>query len=236
MRGTELIGLPVVTLAGDDVAEVRDVVYASGSGEIMGFSLNKRGFFAGRLKQVVTVDALTAIGRDALMIGDDGALVEKGEAPQPVREATADRDVIGVSVITEDGTALGEVTDVVVSTGRQVEVVGYELGGSEVTDARDGRRLFIPLVDQVAVSGDALIVPSALADFVGDDLTGFGAAIARYRSEHGSGGGTKARTETVSASSPTKAELYAEARRRGVRGRSSMTKAQLASALSEVDV
>jgi sporulation protein YlmC with PRC-barrel domain len=182
------------------------------------------------------VDALTAIGRDALMIEDDGALVEKGEAPQPVREATADRDVIGVSVITEDGTALGEVTDVVVSTGRQVEVVGYELGGSEVTDERDGRRLFIPLVDQVAVSGDALIVPSALADFVGHDLTGFGAAIARYRSEHGSGGGTKARTETVSASSPTKAEVYAEARRRGVRGRSSMTKAQLASALSEVDV
>lgn len=234
VRATELVGLPVVTLNGDDVAEVRDVVYEP-TGGLIGFTLNKRGFLSGRLKQVLTVDMVTSIGRDAVMTETEEALTEKSDAPKSVDEA-ADRDVIGASVVTDDGTELGEVTDVVVSLGGSAEAVGYEL----VSNAADGRHVFLPLPEQISVSGDAVIVPAGLDDFVRDDLTGFGSSVDRYREEHGvhraaagAKPGSRDRAAAPSGDTPTKAELYEEAREREVPGRSSMTEAELQSAPSE---
>ena len=44
MRAGDLIGLPVVSIAaGEDVAEISDVVYDSSHHRILGFTLNKRG-------------------------------------------------------------------------------------------------------------------------------------------------------------------------------------------------
>lgn len=51
LRGTDLVGLPVVTLGGDDIAEVRDVLFDGDAGQVLGFTLNKRGRLAGRLKE-----------------------------------------------------------------------------------------------------------------------------------------------------------------------------------------
>jgi uncharacterized protein YrrD len=234
MRATELIGLPVVTVGGDDVAEIRDVVYEPAGG-LIGFTLNKRGHFSGRLKQVLTVDMVASIGRDAVMTEAAEALTETSDAPDAVGEA-AGRDVIGASVVTDDGTALGEVTDVVVSVGGQAEAVGYELVGK----SGDAHHVFLPLPEQLAVSGDAVIVPAGLDDFVRDDLTGFGSSVDRYREEHGfhsvDSGATRhprSRATRPAGGESTKAELYEQARELGVHGRSSMTKAQLRAALSE---
>ena len=43
IRGTDLVGLDVVTLSGDDVAEVRHVVFDASARPVVGFNLNKRG-------------------------------------------------------------------------------------------------------------------------------------------------------------------------------------------------
>lgn len=68
MRASELMGLPVVSiLDGEDVAEVRDVVYDSQAHRLLGFTLNKRGLFSGRLKDVLPANAVSAIGADAVM-------------------------------------------------------------------------------------------------------------------------------------------------------------------------
>ena len=51
LRGRDVIGLPVVTLAGDDVAEVRDVVFDSESGSVNpGHGAWKRGIRIGSAK------------------------------------------------------------------------------------------------------------------------------------------------------------------------------------------
>ncbi len=92
-----------------------------------------------------------------------------------------DRDVIGASVVTDEGTVLGTVTVVVVSLGRKVEAVGYEL----TSTGEGGRRVFIPLPEQLSVSGDALMVPAGMDPFVRDDLTGFGGAAEEFRTDHG---------------------------------------------------
>ncbi len=228
-RGTELVGRPIVTMGGDDIAEVKDVVFEPARGSLLGFTLNRRGFFGRHLKQVLLLDGIRSIGRDAVMVDGEHTIAEPDEAPDEVTEVTSDRNVLGALVMTEGGTKLGEVTDVVIGLGEGAEVVGYELGGEAVAAARGGRTLFLPLPEQVAVSGAALVVPDEVEDFVRDDLSGFGAAVAEFRSRLGastsaSGSGTS--TER------SKRELYEAAKRRGIAGRSKMTKAELERALS----
>ncbi len=237
LRATEIIGLPVVTLNGDDVAEVRDVVYEPSRGGLIGFTLNKRGFFSGRLKQVLAIKSVRSVGRDAIVVDDHDAMTDKGDGKGPIGTASPDRDVIGVSVITDEGTRLGEVTDVVISLGKKPEAVGYELVSSD----DGGRHVFVPLPEQVAISGDALMVPNAFDKFVRDDLTGFGGAIDAYREDHSSSHSARGRAKRSSGgagqpeadASRSKSDLYAEARGLDISGRSSMTKAELVSALSE---
>jgi uncharacterized protein YrrD len=178
VRATELRGHPVVTIAGEDVAEVRDVVYDSETGSIVGFTLNKRGRFAGRLRTLLAIDSTRAIGRDALMIDDASVLDEPESAPTEIAQASSERDVIGAAVITKGGTKLGEVSDVVVALGRGAHAVGYELRSPDYPHPR-----FIPLPEQLAISGDALVVPDEVDAFIHDDLSGFGAAVTEFRSQ-----------------------------------------------------
>jgi uncharacterized protein YrrD len=180
MRATELQGHPVVTVSGDDVAEVRDVVYDAGTGSIVGFTLNKRGRFAGRLREMLAVAATRAIGRDALVIDDMSSLDQPDAAPTEISDASSERDVIGAAVITKSGTKLGEVSDVIVALGRGAQAVGYELHSPDGSSSR-----FIPLPEQISISGDALIVPDEVDAFIHDDLSGFGAAVTQFRSQLG---------------------------------------------------
>jgi uncharacterized protein YrrD len=166
-------------MAGEDIAQVKDVVYSSGSGEVSGFTLAGRGLFSGPLKTALPVGAVAAIGPDAVMIADDTVLTGLDTVAQAadVRE----RDVLGNRVITDAGTELGTVTDVILQTGPVTDVVGYQVHTSAAFAAH-GPTVFIPLPDTLAVSGEALIVPAGAAEFVSHDLAGFGAAVTAFRS------------------------------------------------------
>ena len=184
VRATELIGHPVVTLdGGEDIAEVKDVVYGSAEASLLGFTLNSRGFWGRRMKQVLAWDRVAALGAHAVMIAAADDLDENDEALAQEVKGARHRNVIGSEVITDSGQRLGEVTDVVILVADEPEIVGYEIGGSEVLTPRAGGHVFIPLPETLAVSGEALLVPAAVHDFVSDDLAGFGAAVERFR-EH----------------------------------------------------
>lgn len=179
MKATDVIGLPVVTLdGGEDVAEVRDVVYDPEAGRLVGLTLNKRGFFSGRLKDVLAIDGVHAIGRDAVMIQDDTVPLASEDAPA-VAKPGKDRNVLGDDVLTDGGTKLGTVQDLVLVVGGDGQVVGYQI------DKTDGGTAYIPLPSQLAVSGSALVVPDATTDFVRDDLVGLGAAVEEFRARIG---------------------------------------------------
>ena len=179
VTGSAIRGLPVVTIDGEDVAEVRDVIYSPEAGRIVGLTLNKRGFLAGRRREVLPAETIRAIGRDAVMVDDQAALTLPEDAPPDVGEPPSGRDVTGDDVLTEQGTSLGEVRDVVVLVGSTGEVVGYEI------ETASGGIGYIPLPAQLAVSGSALVVPDATKEFVEDDLVGLGAAVDEFRSRLG---------------------------------------------------
>lgn len=184
MRATEIVKRPVVTLSGEDVAQVKDVVYAADRGTLAGFTLNGRGLLAGPLKTSLPWSAVHGLGRDAVMIGHHDALVPRDDVL--AHADSSGRDVLGSRVLTDDGTDLGTVVDVIIGTGGTTDVVGYEIDSSEAL-GKGGRKVLIPLPDTLAVSGENLILPAAARDFVTDDLAGFGAAVEEFRKRlHGS--------------------------------------------------
>ena len=190
MRTSDIAHRPVVTLDGEDVAQIKDIVYAADGGSVRGFTLSGRGVLAGPLKVGLPWTSVEALGADAVMIADDGAL----EPTESVRDSSGRREgahgnVLGSQVLTEDGVGLGTVLDVVVSVGttgnRQCDVVGYEIEASDELGTH-GEKVLIPLPDTMAASGEHLMVPSSVREFVGHDLAGFGAAIERFRAQLGS--------------------------------------------------
>lgn len=178
LRGTDLVGLPVVTLGGDDIAEVRDVVFDAKTGHVVGFRLNKRGRLGGRMKATLRRDQVRAVGPAAVMVDRGIELADE--------ELTSDHDrtgnVLADQVMTDSGVAVGTVTDVVVDTASG-EVVGYEVLPADDAGKRRGRRSYLPLPEMAAVSGEALIVPATAIDYVTSDLAGFAEAVDRYREQ-----------------------------------------------------
>jgi len=174
LRAAELVKRPVVTLDGEDVAQVKDVVYASATGELAGFTLNGRGLFSGPMRKSLPWAVVHGLGPDAVMIKDESVLA--------TRDALGDGgggSVLGSWVMTDGGRRLGHVTDVILAVGEGVtDAVGYEI---EPADELAPRRQFVPLPDTLAVSAEALVVPDAATEFIRDDLAGFGAAVDEFR-------------------------------------------------------
>jgi uncharacterized protein YrrD len=178
VRATELVKRPVVTLTGEDVAQIKDVLYDASGGAVSGFTLNGRGIFAGPLKQALPLSGIKAIGRDAVMIADTSVLTARAEVAHAAD--VRDRNVLGNRVVTDTGTHLGTVVDVILQVGTVTDVAGYEIEAGEAL-SEHGQRVLLPLPDALAVSGEALIVPAGATNFVAHDLAGFGAAVAAFR-------------------------------------------------------
>lgn len=185
MRTSELVKRPIVTLAGADVAQIKDVVFSAGGGAIGGFTLAGRGLLSGPSDHALPWAAVTALGSDAVMIDDESAL----QPQQSVLDAAATSggsggDVLGSQALTDSGTDLGRVVDVIIEVqgtrGGDCDVIGYEIEASEALGTK-GTRVLIPLPDTLAASGEHLMLPAAAKDFVSDDLAGFGAAVEAFR-------------------------------------------------------
>lgn len=178
LRASELIGRSVVTLSGDLVAEIKDIVFERTGGRIAGFTLRNPGLFSRARKDALPWDGVHGVGRDAVMVSDETVLIAAKElAP---RKQARKADVLEDRVLTDNGRDLGRVVDVVLHGGTGLELVGYEVEASEALGTA-GRRVLIPLPDTVAVSGENLIVPAAATEFVSEDLAGFGAAVDAFR-------------------------------------------------------
>jgi sporulation protein YlmC with PRC-barrel domain len=187
MRASEVTKRPVVTMSGEDIAQIKDIVYSAGGGAVSGFTLSGRGVFSGPSKQSLPWSEVAALGADAVMINDDSALVPA----QSVLDASASSggsggNVLGSQVLTDSGIDLGTVLDVIIEVdqphGGQCDVVGYEIEASPALGTK-GTRMLIPLPDTLAASGEHLMVPAAAKDFVAQDLAGFGAAVMAFRAQ-----------------------------------------------------
>jgi len=175
IRASEVAGLPVVTIdGGEDAAEVKDVVYDASQHHLIGFTLNKRGWFRGSMKATLAADDVTGIGADAVMVPGEDCLTDQAAAPEALASPGADHDVMGNDVVSSAGIVLGKVIDVIIETGASPQAVGYEV------ETDDGS-VFIPSSAQMGLSGENLIVPAEAEEFTRNDLVGFGASVGSFR-------------------------------------------------------
>ncbi|MFJ9543010.1 PRC-barrel domain-containing protein [Streptomyces sp. NPDC101225] len=180
MLASEITKRVVVTLGGEAVARVKDVVLDAQAGRIAGFTLSGLRLLSGPKRQALPWDSVAGLGPHAVMIQDERALKDRDEVADPAEAAGG--DVLGARVLTDTGTDLGQVTDVVIEvTTSQAVVAGYEITPAR-TLGRKERTVFIPLARTTAVSGEALVVPAAVADYVSDDLATLDKAIPELRS------------------------------------------------------
>ena len=178
VRASQLTGLPVVTFGGDHDVEIKDVVFDQSAGGLTGFTLRKPGLLGGPQKHVLVVGDVQAIGPDAVMIESHSVFTEPGSMPSGSGD-----DVLGDRVMTDDGTELGTVSDVVVSVqGGEADIVGFEVKASDALK-NEGDNVFIPLPAALAMSGEAIVVPASARDFVSQDYTGFGASVEAFRNQ-----------------------------------------------------
>lgn len=179
LRASSLIGRPVVTLAGESSLEVKDIVFDRENGDILGFTLRKHGFLGSPVKEELSRGDVHGLGPDALMVQSDDVFSEQTSL------AESGGDVLGDRVMTEGGTDLGKVVEVIISAGTSAEVVGFEIEAAEGMRNSEGHNVFIPLPDTVSLSGDNVIVPDNATAYIRDDLSGFGGAVADFRSQLG---------------------------------------------------
>lgn len=177
MYGADLIGRPIVDgSTGNDLAEVKDVMFDTSRGTISGFTLRKRGFLGRRMKVVLPIGEVAGVGTHAVMVESSEALMHPDDAPDDVVPDHG-ADVLRDQVITESGRILGVVSDVVIVGGAAPRVVAFQVAGGPVGDG------LVPLRAHTAVSGSALIVPDDYGQRIRSDLTGLAAELALLEGE-----------------------------------------------------
>ena len=179
VRATDLIGRPVVTLDGAvDVAEIKDVVFDQSRSDVLGFTLRGRGILGSPDAGLLPIASVAAIGPDAVMVASAGKIVTVDE--QLDRSRADAHNVLKNEVLTDAGHAIGRVVNLIVDVDVAVaDVVGYEI------ERPDGTRSLVPIPATFAASGDRIVVPAAVEDFLTGDLTGFGTAVADFRARIG---------------------------------------------------
>ncbi|MDN0199048.1 PRC-barrel domain-containing protein [Streptomyces sp. S.PNR 29] len=181
MAARSLTTLPVVTLGGDAVAQVKDTVFDDSAGRVTGFTLSGRGLLAGPLKQSLPWSGVHSLGHDAVMVRDRSALVETAVVVAR-REARQGR-VLGAEVLTDEGAEVGTVLDVVVEGGTSGRVVGFRIAASKALvegSRRHRRRVYVPRGETFAVSGRALVIPADATRYVAEDLPTFIARVGAF--------------------------------------------------------
>lgn len=175
VRAGDLIGRPVVTLQGERMGELKDVVLGLGRGVLVGFTLRNPGFLGGPRRETLPWGSVHAVGPDAVMVSGPEAFA----APEDLAADTG-HETVDLPLLTDDGETLGRIVDVVLETGTHAQVVGFEIEPAPSLPS-NGHRLLLPIDAMAAASEQAVVVPASVRHFLRDDLTGFGAAVAGFR-------------------------------------------------------
>lgn len=187
VKAADIIKRPVVTMAGDDIAQVKDVIYSAQGGEIGGFTLAGRGLFAGPLDRALAWSSVAALGDAAVMISGDDVL----EPVQDVLDRSTSAggrggNAIGARLMTDDGDELGTVVDFILRVSDEPlhgDVIGCEVTSSGGALGEKGTHAFVPLPDVLAASGEHVMVPARAKDFAARDVDALDRAATDFRKQ-----------------------------------------------------
>lgn len=167
--------MPVVALdTAAAVGEIKDVLVDPTRSRVIGFTLRGQGLLSSPLVGLLLGEHVHAIGHDALMIPSESAVLRERQGMDAA--LGEQQEVVGKEVVTQAGSSLGTVSDVVLEIdGPLAEVVGYEI------EPRSGAPLIMPAPHGVPLSGDTLVMPEEAEDQAANGLVGFREVLERSR-------------------------------------------------------
>lgn len=154
MRTTkELAGLAVINVRdGKKLGTVSETVVSPDDGRLLGFVLKSGGMLS-REESAVEIDDVRSVGADAITVEGE-EIIHRPEATQPnFQEArNGDRTLVGRKIVTQSGTVVGQIADLVVN--EESRRVGSILIGGGMFESSDA----IPAARVVSVGPDVVIV------------------------------------------------------------------------------
>lgn len=136
----ELNGIAILDVAGGKkLGTVDEVVISPDDGKLLGFVMRGGGVLA-RTEHVIEADDIRSIGPDAITVdGDDLAHVPEAASEAIKAARTGGRSLMGRTAVTQQGTALGQIGDLMLDEdGRRLAAVvigGGMLGSSDAVPA-----------------------------------------------------------------------------------------------------
>lgn len=151
--GKDLNGLAIIDVRdGKRLGQADEVVISPDDGKLLGFVMKRGGLFSSE-EAIVEIDDVRAIGPDAITVEGDEVAHTLEASADAFREArSGERTLSGRKVVTQNGSVVGQVSDVVVNE-EQRRVTALIVGGGmlEQGNALQADRI-------VSVGPDVIIV------------------------------------------------------------------------------
>jgi uncharacterized protein YrrD len=157
IKGNDVLNLRVLsTSEGKEVGKVKDIIYDPQDHTVQALLLDEGGWFSDA--KIIPFDQISSIGDDAVMVPDERAVRKAKDVSARVSSIAKDKTYLTKTrIVTEDGTDLGRVSDVIFddATGRvdQFEVT------QGVKDVATGKK-YVFVKDIITIGEDATIVRS----------------------------------------------------------------------------
>lgn len=148
LQASQIVGLPVgATDTQSRVGTVSRIVVDPDTGQILGFVV-KTGLIGG--EKVLSYHDVTAVDHAGVLVRDPAHVLPQDEVA-PIKKALSERrSLLGQRVVTEGGTNLGKVADLVINTEMAMVVKLYV---SHLLEER-----ILPLDKVVKVTKDHIVV------------------------------------------------------------------------------
>lgn len=168
--GKQLIGMPVIALSdGTEVGQIHDVIYNSKEGRLIGVTIPiAGGFFGGGKTLLLRTEQMFAMGEDAVTIQSASGLEEISRKADEFGDE-AGIAVLGKRLMTDDGTFLGKIVDVLIDRTTR-RITAYEVSGGLWGDLMRGQT-DVPIEHITAVGNDVVIVPASVKSLI-EETTG----------------------------------------------------------------
>ncbi|MGV0026758.1 PRC-barrel domain-containing protein [Phormidesmis priestleyi] len=173
-KGSDVLGKVIVAFdTGKRVARVQDLIFDQAANQLLGFLVSEAGLF--QSAQVVSWQNVQAIGPDAIVIPDQGAIVPSKRVPE-IQSVLVNKLVLkGNRILTTDGRYLGLIVDLYFDE-QSGTIEGYETSGGLFADAYSGRS-FIPAPKTVNIGEEITFVPPETADLMAEQVGGIRGAV-----------------------------------------------------------
>lgn len=163
--GKQLIGMPIISLSdGSEVGQVHDVIYNPSEGRLIAVTSSVGGgIFGGGRTLLLRTEDVYSLGEDAITVKDGNVIREVDRAAKEFGDE-AGVAVLGKRLMTDDGSFLGKIDDVLIDRESR-RITAYEVSGGIWHDLMKGQT-DVPVEHITSIGADVVIVPASVKTMV----------------------------------------------------------------------